>query len=140
MMLDPLGLSRAARPRRGGAGTRHRRRGLVVMIAAAALLPALVGSGRAGAAGILRLRCTNAASGTSWPIAVDLEHGRVDSQAASITDKWISWHDPKEGFFDLDRTTGKLQFRNASSTGGYFLYYSCQPERGTGAGAAPEAR
>ena len=77
---------------------------------------------------ILHLRCTNPASGASWPIVVDLDHGRVDSLAATITDKWISWHDPKQGFFDLERATGKLQFRNASSTGGYFLHYTCRPE------------
>ena len=68
------------------------------------------------------------ASGASWPIVVDLDRGRVDSLPATITDKWISWHDPKQGFFDLERATGKLQFRNASSTGGYFLYYTCRPE------------
>jgi hypothetical protein len=78
--------------------------------------------------GSLHLRCTNPASGTSWPIVVDLDHGRVDSLAATITDKRITWHDPKRGYFDFDRATGQLQFRNASSTGGYFLHYTCRPE------------
>ena len=61
-------------------------------------------------------------------LVVDLDHGRVDSLSATITDNWITWHDPKQGFFDFERATGKLQFRNASSTGGYFLYYTCRPE------------
>ena len=106
---------------------RRRRRWVISGIAAGSLL-ASTGDGRAAAAGILHLRCTNAASGASWPIAVDLDHGRVDSLSATITDKWISWHDPKQGFFDFERATGKLQFRNASSTGGYFLHYTCRPE------------
>jgi hypothetical protein len=104
------------------------RRWTVCGIAAGILLLALAGDGRAAAGGILRLRCTNQASGASWPVVVDLDHAKVDALAATITDKWISWHDPKQGFFDLDRATGKLQFRNASSTGGYFLSYACRPE------------
>ena len=75
----------------------------------------------------LRLNCTNPASGTSFPIVVDLDHNRVGTLDATITGKWISWHDPQQGFFDLDRTTGKLRLRNASSTGGYFLNYVCRP-------------
>ena len=111
-----------------GIGGRRPRRWLVCAIAAGALLLASAGDGAQAAAGTLRLRCTNPASGASWPVVVDLDHGRVDSLAATITDKSISWHDPKEGFFDLDRATGKLQLRNASSTGGYFLYYACRLE------------
>lgn len=103
-------------------------RGAVLGIVAAALLLASAHDTRAAGAGILRLRCTNAASGASWPVVVDLDHGRVDSLSATITDKWITWHDPKQGFFDFERDTGKLQFRNASSTGGYFLYYTCRTE------------
>jgi len=77
---------------------------------------------------LLHLRCTNSASGANWPIVVDLDHNLVDSLPATITDKWVSWHDPKQGFFELERATGKLEFRNASSTGGYFLHYTCLPE------------
>jgi hypothetical protein len=81
-----------------------------------------------GATGLasLELRCTNPASGANWVITVDLDRQLVDSLPATITDKWISWHEPNRGFFDLERATGKLQFRNASSTGGYFLHYTCQ--------------
>ncbi len=100
---------------------------MICGIAAGALLLGSAGDGRAVTA-ILHLRCTNPVSGASWPVVVDLDRGRVDSLPATITDKAISWHDPKQGFFDLDRDTGKLQFRNASSTGGYFLSYTCRPE------------
>ena len=85
-------------------------------------------AGWAAETGIQHLRCTNPASGSSWPITVDLGHGTVDSQPATITDSSISWPDPKQGTYDLERATGKLQFRNASSTGGYYLSYNCHPE------------
>jgi hypothetical protein len=130
MMLDPLGFRPAtAASARGARGARdRRRRWMVCAIAASALLLASAGGRGVTAAAILRLRCTNPASGASWPIVVDLDRGLVDSRSATITDQWIRWQDPKQGFFDLDRATGKLQFRNASSTGGYFLYYTCRPE------------
>lgn len=128
MMLDRLGFSPATTPHAPGARHRRRWRSMLSGMAASALLLASAGGSRAAAPGILHFRCTNPASGASWPIVVDLDHGRVDSVSATITDKWISWHDPKQGIFDLDRATGKLQFRNASSTGGYFLYYMCRPE------------
>jgi hypothetical protein len=95
---------------------------------AGTLLVAVSDGGAAMAAGILRLRCINPASGTSWPIVVDLDRARVDSLPATITLKWISWHDPTRGFYDLERATGNLQLRNASSTGGYFLHYTCRSE------------
>jgi hypothetical protein len=85
-------------------------------------------AGWAAETGVQHLRCTNPASGTSWQITVDLDHSTVDSQPAKITDSWISWPDPKQGAYDLERATGKLQFRNASSTGGYYLFYTCHPE------------
>jgi hypothetical protein len=125
MIFDPLGFQPATTQRARGAGHRCRRR-MVSWLTAAALLLASASDGQAVAAGILHLRCTNPASGASWPITVDLDHSRVDSLAATITDGWINWHDPKQGVFELERATGRLQFRNASSTGGYFLYYTCR--------------
>jgi hypothetical protein len=124
MALDrsPLPLSPTAQRR--AALRRRARRSMACGFAAAVLLAASAGR-PAVAPGILRLRCTNPVSGTSWPIVVDLDHGRVDALAATITLKWISWRDPERGFFDLERATGKLRLRNASSTGGYFLYYTC---------------
>jgi hypothetical protein len=109
--------AKAGRLRRGVAG-----------VAAATILLGGAGHAPPAAAGTLHLRCTNAASGASWPLAVDLDRSRVDSLPATITKKWISWHDPQAGFFDLERDTGQLQLRNASSTGGYFLHYFCRPD------------
>ncbi len=80
------------------------------------------------AAPVQQLRCTNSESGSSWTVVVNFDRGRVDSLPASITDDWISWYDPKQGHFELERRTGKLELRNASSTGGYFLHYMCRAE------------
>jgi hypothetical protein len=111
----------------GSAAARTRSRGGVACWGFAAIL--LCATSIEPAAGaLLRLRCTNPASGANWPIIVDLDRNRVDSLPATITDQSISWRDPKQGFFDLDRTTGRLEMRNASSTGGYFLHYMCRPE------------
>ena len=101
---------------------------LAVLLLVSASTAGLSASGRAAEVALLHLRCTNSASGANWPIVVDLDHNLVDSLPATITDKWVSWHDPKQGFFELERATGKLEFRNASSTGGYFLHYTCLPE------------
>jgi hypothetical protein len=97
-------------------------------VAAGAMLLASAVPAGAEAAATQHLRCTNPASGTSWSIVVDLDRGRVGPLAATVGDRWISWHDPDRGFFDLERATGRLRLRNASSTGGYFLYYACRLE------------
>jgi hypothetical protein len=117
MMHDTLGFWSALRERR-----RRRRAGFAIVALA------LLWAAPLRAAAVLHLRCTNPASGANWSIAVDLDRGRVDLLPAAVSDRWISWHDPKQGFFDLERATGKLRLRNASSTGGYFLYYACRPE------------
>jgi len=100
----------------------------IASLAAAAFILFAVVQGSAAETGTLHLRCTNAASGTTWPVVVDLDRRQVDSLPATINDKWISWPDPKQGVFDLERATGRLQFRNASSTGGYILSYTCRRE------------
>ena len=82
----------------------------------------------AGAAENAKFRCANVASGTTWGIVVDLERRRVDDSPAEITDREITWRDPENRTYALDRGTGAMQMRNASSTGGYFLYYTCKPE------------
>lgn len=127
MTSDPALLSSAMSLQRGPAGER-RRRPITGAIATCALLIGAVAGGSAEAARLLHLRCINTASEASWPIVIDLDRGLVGSVPATITDKRISWRDPQQGFFDLDRATGKLEFRNASSTGGYFLHYTCRPE------------
>jgi hypothetical protein len=78
---------------------------------------------------LLHLSCVNRVGGAHLSIVVDLDDRLVDSlPATTFNDKWISWHDPSRGYLDLERATGKLDIRNASSTGGYFLHYLCQPE------------
>jgi hypothetical protein len=128
MMLNPLGFPPATMSAARGAVRHRRRRSMISGAAACLLLLASAGDDQAAAEGVLHLRCTNPASEASWQLVVDLGRGRVDSLAATISDEWISWHDPKQGFFELERATGKLQLRNASATGGYFLYYTCRPE------------
>lgn len=97
-------------------------------LAAIACLVLVSGGAKAADSGVLHLRCTNDSSGAAWPIVIDLDHNRVDSQPATVTDRSISWADPKQGHYELDRATGKLLFTNASSTGGYYLHYTCKPE------------
>jgi hypothetical protein len=99
--------------------------GLLLALATAALPASRAWTAEAG---MLHLRCTNPTGGANWPVVVDLDHARVDAFAATITDKWISWNDGKGGIYELERATGKLQLRAASTTGGYFLHYTCQPE------------
>jgi hypothetical protein len=93
---------------------------------AAMAVPAAEGLAAEG--GVLHLRCTNPVGGANWPVAVDLDHGLVDSRPATISGGWIKWTDAKGGVYELERATGKLQLRGASTTGGYFLHYTCQPE------------
>jgi hypothetical protein len=126
MMLNPLAFARSATD-----AARDPPAPLVV----AALLLAVAGGGwlapvawHPAAAAAFSLHCTNPASGTKWQVVVDPDRGLVDSQAATITDRWISWHDPNQGYYDFERVTGKLRLRNASSTGGYFLYYTCSKD------------
>ena len=101
-------------------------RGWGLTLAATAAL-ALAG-GPAEAAATLNFCCTNPASGTSWRVVVDVDHALVDSAPAQIGGKSIIWSDPERRHFDLNRATGELEMRNASSTGGYFLYFRCRAE------------
>jgi hypothetical protein len=82
----------------------------------------------AAAAEMLNLRCTNPVGGATWSVAVDLDHQLVDSRPAEISDSLIKWRDEHGGIYELERATGKLQLRAASTTGGYFLHYTCRPE------------
>jgi hypothetical protein len=84
--------------------------------------------GSAAESGVLHLRCTNPVGGANWLVAVDLDHGVVDMRPATISGGWIKWTDAKGGIYEFERATGKLQLRAASTTGGYFLHYACQPE------------
>jgi len=85
-------------------------------------------AGHAAETGLLHLRCTNPVSGANWAIVVDLDRGLVDTLPAKISDSWVSWRNPGGGIYELERATGSLQLRAASSTGGYFLHYTCKSE------------
>jgi hypothetical protein len=100
---------------------------IAVLLAAGLVSTMTEGSWAAGTE-MLHLRCTNPKGGANWAVVVDLDHGLVDSLPARITNAWISWHNPNGGTYELERATGALQLRAASSTGGYFLHYTCQPE------------
>ena len=54
----------------------------------------------------LKLRCTNAASGAAWDIAIDLDNKRVDDQPAEIDAKSINWRDPATESDQLNRPPG----------------------------------
>ena len=107
-------------------GLGHRLTGGLLLALATSAIP--VACGLAAEAEVLHLRCTNPVGGANWPVVVDLDHSLVDSFSATITDKWIKWQDAKGGIYEFERATGKLQLRAASTTGGYFLHYTCQPE------------
>jgi hypothetical protein len=73
------------------------------------------------------LRCLNPASGATWALKIDDERQTADSLAADITPTRVVWHDTVHGgSYELNRRSGLLTFRNASSTGGYILYFRCQ--------------
>jgi hypothetical protein len=96
---------------------------LPAMIAVAILLVA-----GPAAAENLKFRCANTTSGASWALAVDVDRHRVDNAPAEIDAGSITWRDAENRTYELDRATGALRMRNASSTGGYYLYYTCRPE------------
>ena len=76
------------------------------------------------------ITCTNPYSGATWHISVDYDRGTVDSNPARISDVEMSWHDAKDNSnYTLDRKSGKLTVIVPSSTGGYFLYDQCRPEK-----------
>src|SRR5262245_11045579 len=73
------------------------------------------------------LRCLNPASGATWNLKIDDERHTADSVSAEITPTRVMWHDIVHGgSYELDRRSGLLSFRNASSTGGYILHFRCQ--------------
>jgi hypothetical protein len=80
-------------------------------------------------AGPIAVTCTNNASGTSWQINIDYDHGTVDSVPATISDAQIAWHTADGQHYKLDRKTGNLAVVLASSTGGSFIYHHCKLDR-----------
>ncbi len=93
-------------------------------LALAAICPAGVSAAPVGQAAVT---CTNPVSGAHWQIKIDYDHRTVDAYPARIGDTEISWHDVSDGgHYTLDRASGKLTVVVASSTGGYFLYDTCE--------------
>jgi len=88
-------------------------------------------SATAGAAptGEKAITCTNPSSGANWQIKVDYDHNTVDSLPAEISDTQISWHTAGGENYKLDRKSGNLTVVVASSTGGYFLYDTCNLDK-----------
>ncbi len=92
-------------------------------LALLALLPA------AGAqAAVTTWHCVNPHSKAAWDLRIDDEKKLVDAFPAEITAGRVEWHDTVDGgYYSLDRATGALTMRSASSTGGYFLFDRCAP-------------
>jgi hypothetical protein len=100
---------------------------IVISYAFASSISGLSSIGRLAAqAAEITLLCANSSSGTTWNLKIDDERQTADSFPAEFTTTRIAWHDSvRGGFYDLDRKSGLLTFRNASSTGGYILYHQC---------------
>jgi hypothetical protein len=74
-----------------------------------------------------KFQCTNPKSGTTWDVKVDYDRSTVDSFPAKITNSQIAWHDATHGgYYYLDRASGALTFKNATTTGGYSLRHTCR--------------
>jgi hypothetical protein len=98
---------------------------LRVMAAAIAALIAGMVDGMAAAPAV-KVTCTNPANGWQWRIQINYVRATVDSFAARISNREISWHDANDrGNYTLDRNSGDLSAAFASSTGGYIMQYRC---------------
>ncbi len=74
-----------------------------------------------------KFQCTNPISGATWDVKVDYDRVTANSFPAKITDSQIAWHDTSHGgYYYLDRASGALTFKNASSNGGYSLHHTCR--------------
>jgi hypothetical protein len=100
---------------------------------AVAMLAASIGAGGAQPGRQSRdnqfsqFQCTNPASGATWDVKVDYDRSTADSFPAEITNSQIAWHDAlRGGYYYLDRASGALTFKNATTTGGYALHDTCR--------------
>jgi hypothetical protein len=74
-----------------------------------------------------QFQCTNPKSGATWNVKVDYTRNTADSFPATITNSQITWHDALHGgYYYLDRASGALTFKNATSTGGYTIHNTCR--------------
>ena len=76
-----------------------------------------------------QFQCTNPKSGTTWAVKVDYGQSTVNSFPAKITESQIAWHDASHGgYYYLDRASGALTFKNATTTGGYSIHDTCRAD------------
>jgi len=60
-------------------------------------------------------------------LEIDYAAGTVNGYPAAFTDKRITWHDTADnGYYELDRKSGGLVMRHASSVGGYLVWQNCR--------------
>jgi hypothetical protein len=99
---------------------------------AVAMLAASIGAGGAQPgrqSQFSKFQCTNPKSGTTWDVKVDYDRCTADSFPAKITGSQIAWHDTLHGgYYYLDRASGAMTFKNASSNGGYALHHTCRAD------------
>ncbi|MGH6811431.1 MAG: hypothetical protein ACREDM_03515 [Methylocella sp.] len=101
----------------------------VTLALAVATLAASIGAANAqpGRQSKVDFQCTNPKSGTTWDVKVDYDRSTADSFPAKITDSRITWHDTLHGgYYYLDRASGALTFKNATTTGGYAIHDTCR--------------
>ena len=98
--------------------------GLTAIVACGLLLRTAAFSAHAAD---LSFRCANSASHATWDLKVDPANGTVDGSPAKFGTASIAWRDTaRGGNYALDRSSGELTYTNASSMGGYMLFYHCQ--------------
>jgi hypothetical protein len=100
----------------------------VTLALAVATLAASLGAAGAqpGRQSKVDFQCTNPKSGTTWDVNVDYDRSTANSFPAEITNSQIAWHDTSHGgYYYLDRVSGALTFKNATTTGGYTLHHTC---------------
>jgi hypothetical protein len=100
----------------------------VTLALAVATLAASLGAAGAqpGRQSKVAFQCTNPKSGTTWDVNVDYDRSTANSFPAEITNSQIAWHDTSHGgYYYLDRVSGALTFKNATTTGGYTLHHTC---------------
>jgi hypothetical protein len=82
--------------------------------------------GRPARAAEITFQCINPVSGTTWNLKIDDERRTANALPAKFTTTRTMWRDiVRGGSYELDRKSGLLTFHNASSTGGYTIYYRC---------------
>jgi hypothetical protein len=126
--MDHARILRDSNPYRAGKGTTLSLARTLTVVVAAAISTAACGSDSAHAA-TFTFRCINPKSGTTWEVKVDYDRSTADSFPAEISGSQIVWHDTLHGgYYYLDRASGALTFRNASSTGGYATHHTCHAD------------